>query len=132
MLQYAISLALIVINVAKDVEVIGRRDEGTQKIMSPDKEVMKQLIALADEDCCVKLTFASVADVRANELHALRWRHISFERREVRIETRVDSYRDEHVTKTKGGLRTVPLAESVVAEFKPWRKRTPFKAETRG
>lgn len=108
MLAYGISLDLIAINVAKDVEVIGRRDEGTKQIVPPSKEVMRQLIELAKPVFRVRLIFASATGVRAGELHALRWRHISFERREVRIETRVDPYHDEDVPKTKAGIRTDP------------------------
>jgi integrase len=72
MLAYLISLDLLAINVAQDVEVIGRRDEATQQIIPPSKEIMRQLIALADEDFRVKLLFASATGVRASELHALR------------------------------------------------------------
>jgi hypothetical protein len=43
MLDYAISIDLMAINVAKDVEVIGRRDETIQRIEPPNKEVMRQL-----------------------------------------------------------------------------------------
>jgi integrase len=127
MLAYAISLDLMAINVAKDVEVIGRRDEGMQRIEPPSKEVMRQLIELADENFQVKLLFASATGVRASELHALRWRHISFERRHVKIETRVDPYRDEDVPKTKAGLRTIPLGENVLAALKAWKLRSHYK-----
>jgi hypothetical protein len=41
MLAYAISLDLIAFNAARDVEVIGRRDEGMQRIEPPSKEVMR-------------------------------------------------------------------------------------------
>jgi integrase len=122
MLAYLISLDLLAINVVQDVEVIGRRDEDAKQIIPPSKEIMRQLIALADEDFRVKLLFASATGVRASELHALRWRHISFERRGVRIETRVDPYGDEGVPKTKAGLRSVALGEdSGSAQTGTWR-----------
>jgi hypothetical protein len=47
----------------------------------------------------------------AAELHALRWRHIDFDRREVRIETRVDPYGNEDVPKTKAGLRHIRVLD---------------------
>jgi integrase len=129
MLAYAISLDLIAINVAQDVEVIGRRDEESKEIVPPSKEVMRQLVELADPDFQVKLIFASATGVRASELHALRWRHVHFERREVRIETRVDSFRDEDVPKTKAGRRTIPLGEGVLAFLKAWKLRTRFSKQ---
>jgi integrase len=57
----------------------------------------------------VKLAFASWTGVRAGELHALRWRHIDLTKGEVEIETRVDAYGDEDVTKTAAGMRTIPM-----------------------
>ncbi len=130
MLAYAISLDFIAVNAAKDVEVIGRRDEGARQIVPPDKDAMRQLIALADEDFAVKLIFAAATGVRAGELHALRWKHINFSRREVRIETRVDPYGEEDVTKTVAGIRTVPLGENVLLALKSWKLRSRFKEQT--
>jgi integrase len=98
-------------------------------IIPPDKDVMRQLIALADEDFAVKLTFAAATGVRAGELHALRWKHISFSRREVKIETRVDPYGDEDVPKTIAGVRSIPLGENVVLSLKAWRLRSPHTGQ---
>ena len=87
---------------------------------------MRALIALADKKFRVALIFAAATDVRAGELHALRWRHVDFERREVRVETRVDPYGTEDVPKTKAGLRTIPLGETVLAALTAWRSVTRF------
>jgi integrase len=122
MLGYAISLDLIAFNAAKDVEVIATRADEARQIMPPSKEVMKQLIELADETFRVQLVFAAATGVRAGELQALRWRHINFEKREVRIETRVDPYGNEDVPKTKAGRRVIPLGEGVLAALKAWRQ----------
>jgi hypothetical protein len=45
--------------------------------------------------------------LRAGELHALRCQHIDMVGAEAKIETRVDAYGEEDVTKTAGGMRTV-------------------------
>lgn len=127
MLAYGIALDMIAFNAAKDVEVIGRRDEEVKRITPPSKEVMRLLIQLADENFRVKLIFAAATGVRAGEFHALRWRHIDFERREVRIEVRVDPYRNEDVPKTVAGIRTIPLGDAVLSELRAWRERTNFK-----
>lgn len=123
-LAFAISRDYVATNAAKGVKVIGRRDEGARRIVPPSKEDVRRLIAAADEDFRVELVFASAAGVRAGELHALRWRHIDFEVGEVRIETRVDAYGEEDVTKTAAGMRTVPLAASVVTALKAWKLRS--------
>lgn len=123
----AVSLDWVAINVAKGVKVIGRRDESARKIVPPSKEAMRALLAVADQDFRVKLAFASSTGVRAGELHALRWHHIDFTRAEVRIETRVDSYGDEDVTKTVAGMRTIPLSQQLVLMLKEWKLRTKRK-----
>jgi integrase len=66
------------------------------------------------------LLVAAATGVRAGELHALRWHRINFDRKEVRVE--VDAYRDEHVPKTKAGLRTIPLGKSALRALHGWRE----------
>lgn len=124
LLSYAISRDLVATNVAIGINVIGRRDEGSKKIVPPSKEAMRAVMEVAGEDFRVKLIFASSTGVRAGEFHALRWRHVDFERAEVKIETRVDSYRDEDVTKTAAGMRTIPISVALVVILKAWKLRT--------
>src|ERR1043166_9487870 len=47
-------------------------------------------------------------------------------RREVKIETRVDPYRDEDGPKTKAGLRTIPLGQGVLGALRGWRERSKY------
>ena len=126
-LRYAVIRDLVALNVARDVRVIGRRDQSSKKIIPPTKEAMKQLIAVADDDFRVKLIVASATGVRAGEFHALRWRHLDLKRGEVKIETRVDAHGEEDVTKTAAGMREVPLGAEVVAALKAWKLRTKYK-----
>jgi integrase len=127
LLAYAVDRDMIGINVARGVKVIGRRDEGARKIVPPTKEAMRALLAVADTDFRVKLAFASATGVRAGELHALRWRHLDFATGEVKIETRVDAYGEEDVTKTAAGMRTIPLSQPLILMLKEWKVRTKRK-----
>ena len=123
-LKYAISQDMIAVNAAEGVEVIGRRDEGAKKIVPPTKEALKLLIDAADTDFRVKLIFAAATGVRAGEFHALRWHHLDLDKGEATIETRVDAYGDEDVTKTAAGMRTVPIGAAVVRVLKEWKVRS--------
>lgn len=125
-LQFAIERDMIAFNPAHGIKVIGRRDEAGRKIVPPSKETLKLLLEIADDDMRIKLAFASATGVRAGEFHALRWRHIDLKRGEVTIETRVDAYREEDVTKTAAGMRTIPLGSSLVQYLKEWKLRTKF------
>jgi integrase len=130
LLSYAIDRDMVAINVARGVKVIGRRDEGARKIVPPPKEAMRALLSVADPDFRVKLTFAGATGVRAGELHALRWNHLDLAAGEAKIETRVDAYGDEDVTKTSAGMRTIPLAQPLVLMLKEWKLRAKFKKPT--
>jgi integrase len=127
LLGYAVGRDMVGINVARGVKVIGRRDEGARKIVPPTKEAMRALLTAADKDFRIKLSFASATGVRAGELHALRWRHIDFAAGEVKVETRVDAYGDEDVTKTSAGMRSIPLAQPLALMLKEWKLRTKRK-----
>ncbi len=124
LLQHAVTRDLIGVNVARGIKVIGRRDEGARRIVPPSKEAMRALLSVADPNFKVKLAFAAATGVRAGELHALRWRHLDFASGEVKIETRVDAYHEEDVTKTSAGMRTIPLSQPLVFMLKEWKLRT--------
>jgi integrase len=127
LLGYAVNRDMIGINVAKGVKVIGRRDEGARKIVPPTKEAMRALLSVANRDFRVKLAFASAVGVRAGELHALRWHHLDLAKGEVKVETRVDVFGEEDVTKTTAGMRTIPLSQPLVLMLKEWKLRTKRK-----
>jgi integrase len=126
MLAYGISIDLLAFNAARDVEVIATRADEARQIIPPDPDVMRQLIDLADERFRVILMFAASTGVRAGELHAFRWKHVDFQRRELRVETRVDNFRTEDVPKTRAGLRTIPLGEALVRALLGWRQKTHY------
>ena len=78
----------------------------------------------------MQLVHASTTGLRAGELHALRWRHIDLDEGEITVETRVDTYGEEDVTKTAAGVRTVPLSSIVVNMLKAWRLKSRFAQDT--
>ena len=127
-LEYAVGRDLIGVNAARGVKVIGRRGkEGHRKIVPPTKETMKALIEAADPDFRVKLIVAGATGIRAGEFHALRWRHLDLDKGEMTVETRVDAYGEEDVTKTAAGMRAIPIGQGVVTVLKAWKIRSKFK-----
>ncbi len=126
-LAHAIGLDLVAVNVARGVKVIGRRDEGAKRIVPPSEDALRQLLSVADPDFRVVMIVASATGLRAGELHALRWRHIDFARAELTVETRVDAYGDEDVTKTAAGMRTLPLGAAVLQILREWQERAAFR-----
>jgi integrase len=45
------------------------------------------------------------------------------------IETRVDAWGDEDVTKSEAGMRTIPLAGGLVSELRAWKLRSPHSKD---
>ncbi|KWV42095.1 integrase [Rhizobium altiplani] len=128
-LQHAIASDLLAANVAKGIRVVGKRNEDAKKITPPSKAAIAAVIKAADDTFTVKLTFAAASGVRASEFHALRWRHLDLKSGTATIETRVDSKRQEDTTKSKAGLREIPLGAHVVKVMKEWRLKTAFKKD---
>lgn len=126
MLEFAVSRDLIAVNPARRVRVIGPRGEGPKKVAPPSREVLRRLIAVADPDFRRVLILASATGLRAGELHALRWKHLDLKTGRVLVETRVDAYNEEDVTKSAAGMRTLPLGADVVSMLKEWRLQSPY------
>jgi integrase len=116
-------------NAARGVKVVGRRDEGSKKIMPPTREDMGAVLKAADPDFHARLLFAARSGLRAGEQWALRWHHLDLDEGEVTVETRVDSRGVEDMTKSVAGMRTVPIGKDVVAALQAWRKRSKFKGD---
>jgi len=131
MLQFAIGQDLVATNAADGIEVIGRRDEGLNKIVVPAKETMKALVRIAPEPMRVRILFAATTGARAGEQHALRFKHLDLEKGSVRFETRVDAFGEEdgQGTKTAAGNRDVPLAKSMVELLRKWRANAAFATD---
>src|SRR6202042_3731210 len=55
------------------------------------------------------------------------WHHLDLVKGELKIETRVDAYGEEDVTKTAAGMRIIPVAQPLVLMLKEWKVRTKRK-----
>ncbi|MDN3277442.1 tyrosine-type recombinase/integrase [Frankia sp. RB7] len=127
-LNFAISKDLLGTNVAAKVKVVAPRHErkNRKRVTPPTPEAMRRIMSVTDQDTHVKLVVAATTGVRAGEFHALRWKHFDFRKMEVLVETRVDRYGEEDVTKTEAGDREIPLSQTAVDELKAWRNRTKY------
>jgi integrase len=96
----------------------GRRD------VRPSLERTRQLLdALPPEDRPL-WACASYSGLRRGELQALRWRHVDFEARKIRVERSWDQMAGEIDVKTAAGRRTVPIADPLRRELAAHKLRT--------
>lgn len=126
-LEYAISQDWVATNAAHGIRVIGSRDEGSEKITPPSKEVVRALLDMADEELRLMLQFAATTGTRSGEQWATRWRDLDLDNGKLNITRRVDAYRDEGAPKSAAGVRTVPISSQLVAGLKAWKLRSNFK-----
>jgi integrase len=125
-LAFAVSNDWIALNPASGTKVIGRRDEGSEKVTPPSKTALAAVLAEAAEPLRTCIVFAAASGLRASEMHALPWHNLDLDAGHVIVDRRVDAYGNVDVTKSKAGMRTVPLGSNVVAKLKLWKAATKF------
>jgi integrase len=125
-LDLAISSDQLAVNHARNIIVIGTRGQGAKRVSVPPKDAVRTLMACAFDDLRTIIMVAAATGVRAGELWALRWRHLDLGSKELTVETRVDAYGDEDVTKSDAGMRTIPLSDALLTELKAWKLRSSF------
>lgn len=109
------------VNVAKGVRVIGKRDEGSERVTPPSKMALAAILNLAKAPIDLRIRFAAATGLRASEQWALRWAHIDLENGHVSVETRVDAYGEFDTTKSGAGRRTVPIGKAMIDHLKTWK-----------
>ncbi|MCO5138325.1 MULTISPECIES: tyrosine-type recombinase/integrase [unclassified Shinella] len=153
-LQFAVGQDLVASNVAKGVRVLGKRGEGSEKVVPPSKAVLARVIKAAAEympdapkgfgpeaearfrkraaeanDYALRIKFAAATGLRASEQWALRWKHLDLLGRSVTVETRLDAFGEFDTTKSGAGRRTVPLSQALADELAARRKVSKFSGD---
>lgn len=123
-IKWARSQDWIATNPVEGVTVTGRRDEGSKKVTPPPKEALSAILKAAGTDLKVKVSFAAASGVRASELWALVWGNVDLDKCEVTIDRRVDAWGNVDVTKSKAGMRTIPLGKAIVAALTGLKRET--------
>jgi len=120
-LKHAVDNDYLAINPAAGIRVTGKRGEGEKKVELPAKADVAAVIAGAKGGMAVRLRLSASAGLRASELYALRWRHVSFNGGELSVEGRVDAYGNLDTSKSTAGVRQVPLSSAMLADLRAWK-----------
>lgn len=121
--EFSIEKGLMIANPADGVRVVGRRDEAYGKVIIPPAESVRRVLDTAHPDMRTRVLFAAATGVRAGELHALTWQQIDFRRGIVMIDRRVDAYGVVAVTKTRAGMREIPMGQKLASALDEWKKK---------
>jgi integrase len=119
----------IAINPALGIEVIGTADEGPKKRKAPTKEQLKAILEHAPDDLKLKIMVAAFTGLRASEQWGLQWEQVDLEAGSVHVMRRLDSYGIVGPTKSKAGVRDVPLSASMVKLLKEHRLGSPYSED---
>ncbi|MER8743862.1 site-specific integrase [Mesorhizobium sp. M1004] len=123
-LQYAVGQDWVATNAAKGVRVIGKRGQGSEKVVPPSKKALADILESGDSDMKRRIQFAAATGLRASEQWAVRWRHIDLKARTVKVEERVDAFGEFDTTKSESGQRIVPLGKTIVSTLRSWKAET--------
>jgi integrase len=126
-LEFAIGRDWVATNAAHAVKVIGARDEGAKKIVPPSKDALKAILEKAPPELRLKIMFAALTGLRASEQWGLKWADLDFDAGFVSVSQRIDSYGNEGPTKSKAGVREVPLSDALVRNLKEHKLASQFK-----
>lgn len=127
---YAILKGNLRVNPFSGVKVIGHRDEGSEPIIPPMPDFVRELLSAESVHRELFITLTATG-MRVSEAFALRWRHINWIDSYVSIMTRVDDKKREesYGTKSRAGRRKVPLATRVLAMLRDRRASSAFATD---
>lgn len=131
MLEYGRTRDLIASNPAHGIKVVGRRDEGSRKVVPPPKAVVGALLAHAEPRLNLMVRVDVGTALRIGELRALRYGDFDFEKNTVRVERRFDAWNDDDDdgTKSPAGMRTIPISGALGAAVQHWRSQAAFDGD---
>ena len=111
---------------AKGVRVIGKRGEGSEKVVPPSKRALADILKKADVDLKRRIKFAAATRIRtvgaALAAHGLGQAH----RQSRDPRRRIGGTRH---SKTESGQRTIPLGKAMVADLRKLKRGTNRSAD---
>jgi integrase len=129
MLAFAQGRGLVAQNVARGVRIKVDKRESTGPLRAGvDFPTMAELNALIENSEGRRRPFIVTAiftGMRLSELRGLRWSDVDLEAGQIHVRQRADQWLNLGPTKTKAGMRDIPLAPLVVNTLKQWRAECP-------
>ena len=122
----AISRDNLVVNPAKGVRILRRKDELLTRVTPPRKSDFLLLTKHAVGRMKLEILFAGTSGLRASEHHGLIWENVDLENGEVLVCQSLDRYGKIKFTKSVAGVRTVPLGSDMVRRLAAWKQDTAY------
>lgn len=123
-LSTAQSRDLIDRNVAREIK-LRRNGRNDKEIIIPTKAQIKQLIDSAPARHKPLVITALLTGMRSSELRGLSRDHVDLDKGFIHVKKRADRYNEMGAPKSRAGIRTIPMAPSVLSTLQEWRQRCP-------
>jgi integrase len=128
MLTFAQARGLVAQNVAKGVRIKKDNREASGPLRAgidfPSMAELNTLIENAGRRRPFIVT-AIFTGMRLSELRGLRWSDVDLDAGVIHVRQRADAWRKIGATKSKAGMRDIPLAPLVINTLKQWRLECP-------
>ena len=128
-LSFAQGRGLVAQNVARGVRIkADTRETGGPLRAGVDFPTMAELNRLIEKSEGRRRPFIVTAiftGMRLSELRGLRWSDVDLEAGLIHVRQRADQWRNIGPTKSKAGMRDIPLAPLVVNTLRQWRAECP-------
>jgi integrase len=129
MLAFAQGRGLVAQNVARGVRIKADREAARGPLRAGvDLPTMAELNTLIENSEGRRRPFIITAiftGMRLSELRGLRWSDVDLDAGLIHVRQRADQWLNLGPTKTKAGMRDIPLAPIVVNALKQWRAECP-------
>ena len=130
-LKFAVKKRWLRSNPAREVDL--PRNQSTAKVATQiSKENIDAIIDAAAPEYRLQIKFAALTGLRAGEQVALRWDKVDLDERRLFVHWARKTGGVIGETKTGAGMRTVMLADELIAELREWQFRQPFAQRVKG
>lgn len=124
LIKHAQVKGLVAQNVASAVSVDGQHRGGKQ-IAIPTIKELQSVLGGAKDPWRPLIVTAIFTGMRASELRGLTWDHVDSEAGIIKVRQRADQWGEIGPTKSKAGVRDIPLAPMVINTLKEWKLACP-------
>lgn len=119
---------LVAQNVAADVSIrMPKRDEDKIEVGVdvPTKDEVKACVHTAEGRWRPFFITAIFTGLRSSELRGLKWQHVDFDEKVIRVRERADAWNQQGKPKSAAGKRDVPMAPIVANVLREWKLACP-------
>lgn len=127
-LEWAKMRGWVTINVADDGRKKRVRTDPDSDVQIPSKKTVVALCQDAPEEHRLIILFAATTGVRSSEQRAIQWKHVDLDKRQVRIERRINRFGQFGETKTRAGRRSIPIPPVLAAALVQHKATSQFSS----